>query len=77
MREEVLLGAEDDVTVLHRPVQTKYYEQPIKHDHPNRNGEEAIKGGGDSLAENPECWNFLIFADIFPIFVSKFFLQGF
>jgi len=36
MQEDVILPADDDVTVLHKPVQTKYYEQPAVHNHPNR-----------------------------------------
>ena len=36
MQEEVILPAEDDVTVLNKPVQTKYYEPPASHDHPAR-----------------------------------------
>ena len=37
MLEDVMLPADDDVTVLNRPVQTKYYTTPpIKEHHPQR-----------------------------------------
>jgi len=36
MKEEVILPADDDVTVLNKPVQTKFYENPVTHNHPNR-----------------------------------------
>ena len=37
MLEDVMLPADDDVTVLNRPVQTKYYTTPAtKEHHPQR-----------------------------------------
>ena len=36
MKKDVIMAADDDVTVLNKPVQTKYYQQPSTHGHPNR-----------------------------------------
>jgi hypothetical protein len=35
MQEQVIIPMDDDVTVLNRPVETKYYSPPPQHDHPD------------------------------------------
>ena len=35
MQEQVVIPMDDDVTVLNRPVETKYYSPPPHHDHPD------------------------------------------
>lgn len=36
MKEDVVMPLDDDVTVLNKPVQSKYYEPPVTHNHPPR-----------------------------------------
>ena len=35
MQEQVVIPMDDDVTVLNRPVETKYYSPPPQHEHPD------------------------------------------